>query len=116
MNDISFVTNSHADDKGNFLVTFIINGKQEVLNEKSKLARPSAETVEGAWFELYKVVAGKLGWIDCEDWVEEREMWLGDILEEEREAARKEEKKRRLKPINPGLGVKKRVLLKPNRR
>lgn len=115
MNDISFKTTS-TDSSNDFLVTFIVNGKQEILSEKSKLARPTAETVEGAWFELYKVLADKVGWIDCEDWIGEREMWLGDILEEEREAARKEEEKRRPKPINPGLGVKKRGLLKPNRR
>ncbi|TLD15347.1 hypothetical protein E2P81_ATG09827 [Venturia nashicola] len=51
-----------------FIITFISNGKKEILHEESKFARPPAATVEKAWFELYRVVAGKAGWIHGGDW------------------------------------------------
>ncbi|TID13096.1 hypothetical protein E6O75_ATG10045 [Venturia nashicola] len=51
-----------------FIITFISNGQKEVLREESKFARSPAATVEKAWFELYRVVAGKAGWIHGGDW------------------------------------------------
>ncbi|KAE9977757.1 hypothetical protein EG328_002802 [Venturia inaequalis] len=100
--NISFLT-SLEDDK--YRISFVLDGKQEVLSEKSKFARPATKTMEQAWFELYKVVAGKAGWIDKEFWktdvIEEggvvRQVWVADVIDIKEEE--EEERKKKLEEV-----------------